>query len=198
MADAYYLKLMGFPELRRPDGRPVKLKVRKHLALLIYLLMDGREVYFRDELAELFWPEVPEENSRHSLSMAFSVLRGLFGPGCIRGTHSEIQFTPPGLTLDLDRLEAGDILGTETSQPLEIDGFLRDFQIDDAPTFQHWRDRRHAQLLPLIQAGILTLTDQARRSADMPRMMSLADRLLAIDPLAEEGIRARMEAFAMQ
>src|SRR5262249_53075810 len=35
VAETYYLKLLGFPELRRPDGRPVKLKERKHLALLI-------------------------------------------------------------------------------------------------------------------------------------------------------------------
>ncbi|HEY9383755.1 MAG TPA: AAA family ATPase, partial [Gemmatimonadales bacterium] len=198
MAETYFLKLMGFPELHRPDGRPVKLKVRKHLALLIYLVMDGRALYFRDELAELLWPGVPAENSRHSLSMAFSVLRGLFGADCIKGNHAEVQFRAPRLGLDLDRIEAGEILGSATALPLEVDGFLRGFHIEDAPAFQHWRDRRHAQLLPLIQAAMLTLVDQARRSADLSRMLAMADRLLALDPLAEEGIRARMEAFAIQ
>jgi DNA-binding SARP family transcriptional activator len=198
MSERYHLKLLGFPELRRPDGRPVKLKVRKHLALLIYLVVDAREQYYRDELAELLWPEVPEENSRHSLSMAFSVLRSLFGPTCVQGNHAVVRFAVSGLSLDLEQLERGDILGSETCPPLEVDGFLRDFHIEDAPAFQHWRDRRNAQLLPMMQAGILMLIDQARRSGDMPRIMALADRLLALDPLAEEGIRARMEAFAMQ
>jgi DNA-binding SARP family transcriptional activator len=100
VAETYYLKLLGFPELRRADGRPVKLKVRKHLALLIYLVVDGREVYFRDELADLLWPDVPEENSRHSLSMAFSVLRGLFGSDCIGGNHAEVRFQLPAITTD--------------------------------------------------------------------------------------------------
>ncbi len=198
MADCWYLKLMGFPELRRPDGRVVKLKVRKHLGLLIYLVLDERGLYPRDELADFLWPEVPDGNSRHSLSMGFSVLRGLFGPATIRGNHAEVEFQRPNLILDLDRLESGDVLGSDTAEPLEVDGFLRGFAIDDAPAFQHWCDRRNAQLLPLLQAGILTLIDQARRSGNMSRMMALADRLLALDPLAEEGIRARMEAFAMQ
>ncbi len=198
VAEAYYLKLLGFPELRRPDGRQVKLKVRKHLALLIYLVVDGREVYYRDELAELLWPGVPEENSRHSLSMAFSVLRGLFGSDCIGGNHAEVRFQAPPLATDLDQLEGGEVLGTEVVPPLEVDAFVRDFVIEDAPAFQHWRDRRNAQLLPMLQAAVMVLTDQARRSADMPRMLALADRLLALDPLSEEGVRARMEAFAMQ
>ncbi|HTL05529.1 MAG TPA: AAA family ATPase, partial [Gemmatimonadales bacterium] len=198
MAETFYLKLMGIPELRRPDGRPLKLKVRKHLALLVYLVMDERPVHLRDELAELLWPGVPEENSRHSLSMAFTVLRGIFGAECLTGNHAEIRFRPPRLVRDLDRLEAGELLAEAGQPSLEVDGFLRGFHIDDAPQFQHWRDRRHAQLLPLIQAALLTLVDQARRSADLPGMLALADRLLVLDPLAEEAVRARMEALALQ
>ena len=198
MAETYCLKLLGFPELRRADGRLVKLKVRKHLALLIYLVVDGREVYFRDELADLLWPEVPEENSRHSLSMAFSVLRGLFGSDCIGGNHAEVRFLAPAITTDLDQLEQGEVLAGESAPRLEVDAFLRDFHIEDAPAFQHWRDRRNAQLLPMLQSALMVLADQARRSADMPGMLALAERLLALDPLSEEGVRAQMEAFAMQ
>lgn len=198
MGESFYLKLLGFPELRRPDGRPVKLKVRKHLALLIYLVMDADVVHLRDELVDLFWPEVPTSNGRHSLSMAFSVLRGIFGVDCVRGNHAGVEFVAPGLTLDLDRLKAYQILGTGTIPPLDIEGFLQGFHLEGAPAFQHWRDRRQAHLLPMIQAGLLMLTDEARRGGDTPRMMALADRLLTLDPLTEEGIRARMEAFAMQ
>src|SRR5258705_13886776 len=61
-----------------------------------------------------------------------------------------------------------------------------------------WRARRQPPLLRMIEAGLLPLVDRARRSGDMARVMALADRLLTQDPLAEEGIRARMEAFAMQ
>ena len=198
MAEPYYLKLMGFPELRRPDGQPVRLKVRKHLALLIYLVIDAKAMHSRDELVELLWPDVPIANGRHSLSMAFSVLRSLFGSACIRGNHSEVGFVSPGLQLDLDRLQSYQILGGEVAEPLEIDGFLQGFEIEDAPGFQHWRDRRNARLLPMIRSGLLLLTDEARRSGDLVRLQNLADRLLGLDPLAEEGVRARMEVFALE
>src|SRR5262249_13545790 len=88
--------------------------------------------------------------------------------------------------------------GGEVMPELEVDAFLRDFLIEDAPAFQHWRDRRNAQLLPMLQSAIMVLTDQARRSADMPRMLALAGRLVSLAPLLGGSIRAQMEAFAMQ
>src|SRR5438552_13656879 len=124
MSEAFQLNLIGTPELRRADGRVVELKVRKHLALLIYLVVDGRRVYPREELVDLLWPGVPEVNGRHSLSMAFSVIRSLLGSDSIRGNRSEIEFAADGLVLDLERLQRGEVLATVVVPALEIDRFL--------------------------------------------------------------------------
>jgi DNA-binding SARP family transcriptional activator/tetratricopeptide (TPR) repeat protein len=193
-----FLKTLGFPELREPDGRPLKLKVRKHLALLIYLAVDYRGTHRREELIELFWGNVDLERGRHSLSVALSVLRTALGADAIHSTNSHVNLVRTALALDLDLLGRGEILGNSICLPIEVDRFLLDFEIDDAPAFQHWRDRQFTQLLPAIQAGLLTLIDHARRSGDMTRMLTLAERLLALDPLAEEGIRAKMHALAMK
>ncbi len=198
MGDRFFLKTLGPPELTGADGRAFRFKVRKHLALLIYLAVDYRGGHTRDALVELFWSGVDAERGRHSLSVALSVLRCALGPGAIQATNTRIRLSRGVVTLDLDLLERGAILGEGELPPIEVDRFLPDFEIDDAPAFQHWRDRQNAQLLPAIQTAFLTLTDQARRSGDMRRVQAFAERLLALDPLSEEGIRARMLALAMQ
>lgn len=198
MSAVPFLKTLGLPELREPDGRPLRMKVRKHLALLIYIAVDYRGSHRREELVELFWGDVEPERGRHSLSVALSVLRAVVGADAIQSTNSHVSLVRTALALDLDLLGRGEILGKGNSPPIDVDRFLLDFEIDDAPAFQHWRDRQFTQLLPTIQAGLLTLIDHARRSGDMIRVLTLAERLLALDSLAEEGIRAKMHALAMQ
>ncbi|HSE54065.1 MAG TPA: AAA family ATPase, partial [Gemmatimonadales bacterium] len=189
---------MGYPELRSLDGGLVRLKVRKHLALLVYFAVEGRTYHRREKLVDLLWSGVPIANGRHSLSMALTVLRSILGPGAIRSSASQVKVLPGAVTLDLERLFAGEVYSPDEAFPLEVAGFLQEFEIADAPAFQDWRDRQQAQLLPSIQAGLLAMIDHARRSGELPRVMTLAERLLALDPLAEEGIRARMEASALR
>ena len=198
MGGSCFLKCMGYPGLYGPDGHSYKLKVRKHLALLVYLAVEERSAQRRDALVELFWSGASPEGGRHSLSTALSVLRGLLGSGVLRADATHVRLARGAVTLDLDRLEQGELLGDAVTPPLEVDGFLLDFDILDAPAFMRWRDHQHELLLPVIQSGLLTLADHARRSGDIARVMALADRVLSLDPLAEEGIRAKMEAFAMR
>jgi DNA-binding SARP family transcriptional activator/tetratricopeptide (TPR) repeat protein len=192
-----YLKTLGYPELRSSDGLAIKLKVRKHLALLIYLAVDQRHAHRREALVQLLWGGVSEAKGRHSLSMGLSVLRSVLGSGAVRSTSSAVRLDRGTVSLDLTVLTHGNIIAGHPSAPLDVDGFLAGFEIEDAPDFRHWRDMMHAQLLPGIQAGVVTLVDHARRSGNVPQVMRHADRLLALDDLSEEGIRAKMEAFAL-
>ena len=197
MADPFYLKVMGTPELLDPFGRRIKFRVRKHLALLIYLVLDGRGSYRREHLAELLWP-LSREKGGQSLSMACSVLRSVLGPDCMRGLKSIAQFALPRIVTDLQRLERRELFGSELDPPLEVDGLLRDFDLDDAPEFQHWVDRKRAEFLPSLKAGLAAFIDQARRTGDTRAMQGFADRLIELDSLSETATAARMEAFAMQ
>jgi DNA-binding SARP family transcriptional activator/tetratricopeptide (TPR) repeat protein len=197
MADPYYLKVMGTPGLFDPFGRPLRFKVRKHFGLLIYVVLDGRSTHRRDLLVDLLWPRSSEKGSQ-SLSMAFSVFRATFGPECVLGKKDIAQFALPDMVTDLQRLERRDLFGSPLDSPLEVDGLLRDFDIAGAPEFQHWVDRKRAELLPAIKAGLLTFIREARRSGDTTAMRNYADRLLDLDHLSEDGVAARMEAFAMQ
>ena len=197
MADPFYLKVMGSPELLDPFGRRVRFKVRKHLALLIYLTLETRPAFRRDHLVELLWPRSNGKGSQ-SLSMGFSVFRAIFGAECVRGKKDIAQFVGPVIVTDLQRLERRELFGTEIDAPLEVDGLLRDFDIADAPGFQHWLDGKRAELLPPIKTALSAFIDRARRSGDAGAMTVFAERLLSLDQLAEEGIIARMESFALQ
>src|SRR5438270_4093520 len=56
---AFSLQTLGFPEIQG-DNRPIKLNLRKGLALLIYLA-EARGAVARDVAATLLWPDAPRE-----------------------------------------------------------------------------------------------------------------------------------------
>lgn len=174
----------------------MRLKVRKHLGLLVYLALEPHTPHRRERLADLLWPNVSPSDGRHSLATAVSVLRAKLGRDVIRGDRDNIQFVPTGFALDLDRLAAGKILGDEFTPPLEIAGFLEDFDIGDAPEFMHWRERQRAKWLPQVRDALVLLINRCRRTGDFKGIERLGDSLLDIDELSEDGVRAKMEARA--
>lgn len=196
MAASHYLRCLGVPELRAPDGQPIRFRTRKHFALFIYLAVEPPQAHRRDRLAELLWPRVSEPEARHSLATAVSTFRNRLGPRSVKADRDHLQLSIPGLELDLARLERGDVLGDEFTHPLDIANFLDQFEPTDATEFLHWRDRQQARLFPAIREGLLKLIDRCRRTGNFRQIEVLADRLLSIDHLSEDGIRAKMEARA--
>ena len=100
------------------------------------------------------------------------------------------------LRTDLERLERGEVLATDLLPALEVDAFLEDFEISDAPAFNHWRDQQRARLWPVIEAALVRQMDHCRRTGDFTGIVALADRTLSHNPLSEAAVRARIEARA--
>ena len=69
--------LLGPPEVTL-DGKPVLIKRRLNRALLFYLAAQAYPVT-REEVCDLFWPDVPEETARKNLREALSRLRTAIG-----------------------------------------------------------------------------------------------------------------------
>lgn len=190
-----YLRCLGQPSLFAPSGEPIRFRTRKHLALLIYLAVEAK-THRRERLAELLWPNVSPTEGRHSLATALSTLRPRLGPGALESSRDHVHLTPGRIELDLDRLQAGEVLGTEVTSPLEVAAFLDGFDIVDSSEFNHWKDRQQGRLLPMIKDALVLLIDRCRRTGDSRQIERLADRMLALDELSEEAIRAKMEARA--
>ena len=140
MPSPYSLRCLGTVELRSPGGDLVRLRTRKHIALLVFLAVEARISHRRERLADLLWPGASAAEGRHSLATALSVLRGRFGTEGFESGRDNVRFTSTDLTLDLDRLAKGDVLETEFIPALDVAPFLEDFEIDDAPGFHIWRD----------------------------------------------------------
>jgi DNA-binding SARP family transcriptional activator/tetratricopeptide (TPR) repeat protein len=199
MVDAsYHLKVLGYPELRSGSGQAVQLKVRKHLALLVYLAVDDRTWHRRDALAELLWHSVSSERGRHSLSMALSVLRSALGRGSIAVKASCLRLRRGLLSIDLSTLRKSQTDAEVHHEPQEIERFLEGFELPHCPAFQHWREAIDAATTPLLRTRLHTAIFRAREAGNADALLRVGAYLSNLDPLDEEGIRARMEGLALQ
>jgi DNA-binding SARP family transcriptional activator len=197
MEPRHHLRCLGQPALFAPNGEPIRFRTKKHLALLVHLAVDSHRTHRRDRLAEFLWPRAETAEARHSLATALSILRPRIGLEALETTRDHVRIHGERLTLDLDRLLARDILGTETTGMLDVASFLDGFDIPDAPEFAMWKDREQARLLPMIKDALVVLIERCRRTGDSRQIEQLADRMLLLDELSEEAIRAKMEARAM-
>jgi DNA-binding SARP family transcriptional activator/tetratricopeptide (TPR) repeat protein/type II secretory pathway predicted ATPase ExeA len=190
-----FLRCLGQPALFASNGEPIRFRTRKHLALLVYIAVENRS-HRRDRLAELLWPKVSGTEARHSLATALSVLRPRLGLDGLETSRDHVRLVPGRVTLDLDRLQSGDVLGSEMTEPLQVAAFLDGFDIVDSVEFTLWKDQQQARLLPVIKDALLILIDRCRRTGDTRQIEQVADRMLALDYLCEDAIRAKMEARA--
>jgi DNA-binding SARP family transcriptional activator len=147
MESQRYLRCLGQPALFTATGEPIRFRTRKHLALLVYLAVEARS-HRRDRLAELLWPKVSASEARHSLATALSTLRPRLGLEGLESGRDHVRLAPGRVVLDLERLQSGDVLGSEVTGPLEVAAFLEGFDIIDSAEFTHWKDRQQARLLP--------------------------------------------------
>ncbi len=196
MPPRYFLRCLGTPELRGPTGEPIRFRTRKHLALLVYLAVEPRQPHRRDRLADLLWPGASLPEARHSLATALSVIRGKLGPRTYESTRDTVRFLAPELEVDLERLGRGEVLGDDVTPPMEMGGFLSEFDVVRAPEYMLWRDQKQAHWWPAIRKGFIVQMDRCRRTGAFARIEPLADRLLVLDALSEEAIRAKMEGRA--
>jgi DNA-binding SARP family transcriptional activator len=195
MGNPAYLRCLGQPALLDASGTPIRLRTQKQLALLIYLVLEGRTPVRRDRLADLLWSNVGIKEARHSMGTALWGLRNRVGPKAFPGNAYTLRTTVQ-LDCDLDRLRRGEVLETEFLPALEVDAFLEDFEIPDAPPFNHWRDQQRARLWPAIEAALVRQMDHCRRTGDFIGIEPLAERTLRHNALSEAAIRARIEARA--
>jgi DNA-binding SARP family transcriptional activator/tetratricopeptide (TPR) repeat protein len=189
------IRCLGRPALLDGFGAPIRLRTQKQLALLVYLALEGRTPVRRDRLADLLWPGVAIREGRHSMACAISALRNRVDPEGFPGDNQSVRMTAE-LRIDLERLERGDVLATDLLPSLEVDAFLEDFEIPDAPAFNHWRDQQRARLWPAIEDALVRQMDHCRRTGNFTGIVVLADRTLLHNPLSEAAVRARIEARA--
>src|SRR6185295_13580346 len=88
----FSLQTLGYPEIRA-DDRPIKLNLRKGLALLIYLA-ETQGAVARDVMATLLWPESPRETARARLRRMLHRIELALGQHVFETDRTSVRWSP--------------------------------------------------------------------------------------------------------
>ena len=201
----------GYPQLWL-DGRPAALKLKRGLALLVYLSELGRKVA-RSHLAELLWPDAAPELGRTRLRRLSHEVNAVLGIDLLAGDNDALWLAgaDPSLASDVAAVRAlalqlltapaGTTDGAADGavwQRLcapEAPGLLEGFELASDP-FMAWCDGRRAELRQLLVRALTRLAAQAQRRGAAAQAAEAAAALIRLDPLADAGHAALLAARA--
>lgn len=209
MAKMLRLTLLGESSITL-DGAPVDLPLAKAQGLLFYLAVTGRTIP-RSALVDLFWSELAPEDARRNLRVALTKLRQVLGDH-LQVTRTALALEPASAYwLDVKEfIERTQVADHSTDAPLSTaqageltaalalyqGDFLADFAVANAPLFDEWvlleRERLHRLAL---QTGACLLRHYAA-SREALAGVTLARRLLALEPWHESLHRWLMQLLA--
>lgn len=191
------IRLLGSP-LIQIDDQSVRIRLRKGLALLAFLAVEGGKQR-RDRLAALLWPGYRQQGARGNLRRTLSTLNQSLPGTWFHTTRQTIGLDPEAdIRIDVQELRALSP-GTASMQKLAaaadlIRGpFLDGFSLDDAPEFDSWQSQESQywsrQAGHLFERLIRHHVDQQTWTEGIVP----ARRWVALDPLNEEAHRLLMQ-----
>lgn len=179
------LRACGYPELH-VDGRPVALKLKRGLALLVYLSELGGKAA-RAQLAELLWPDAAAELGRARLrrlchevntTLALELLAGdgdavwlAGGEGTLRSDVARLH----AIARRVLRTSAGDAAPSDDMAPAldalcapQAAGLLDGFELP-SDSFMAWRDSRRAEHQQLLVRALSVAAAQCQARGEAER-----------------------------
>ena len=185
------VRLLGIPTVFDSAGTEVRLRSKKQLGVLLYLVMDGRDrPVSRDALMEAFWPDVARERAYHSLCQAVTHLRAAFGPDAVYRKGDGLQLMAPVRT-DIESLatehERGDL-----THP------LREVEWWGGVELEHWVERSRTRCRRLAEGALREGIAVHRRAGATLRVHRCAELLYELDPLSEPAVLALAERELLQ
>src|SRR5262249_50608184 len=132
------LQTLGYPEIRG-DAGPIRLNLRKGLALLVYLA-EMKGAVARDVLATLLWPEVPAETGRTRLRRMLHRIESALGEPVFETDRTSVRWSASvELKVDSQSFErACDRSAFEEACLFYRDDFLAGFAPEGCPGFDDW------------------------------------------------------------
>lgn len=182
---AFSLGTFGFPEVRA-DGRPIKLALRKGLALLVYL-GEARSAVAREMMATLLWPETPRETGLARLRRLLHRVELALGQSVFETDRTSLRWSPDvELQLDSHLFEEACDRGAFEQACLVYRGdFLAGFSPEDCPEFDDWVFFRREALRGRLVHALERLVQDKNTAGDHSAATAHAQRLVELDPLSE-------------
>ena len=181
----FSLQTLGFPEIHG-DNRPIKLNLRKGLALLIYLAEAQRAVS-RDVIATLLWPESPRETARARLRRMLHHIELTLGQHIFETDRTSVRWSPAvELKVNSHLFESACDGGAFEEACLCYRGdFLAGFSLVDCPEFDDWAFYRREALRGRLMHGLERLVQDKNAAGEHFAATAHAGRLVELDPLSE-------------
>jgi len=181
----FSLQTLGFPEIHA-DGRPIRLNLRKGLALLIYLA-EAQSAVARDVMATLLWPESPSETARARLRRMLHRIELVLGQPVFETDRASLRWSPAvELKVDSQLFESACERGDfEEACRLYRADFLAAFSISDCAEFDDWAFYRREALRGRLMHGLERLVQDKTAAGDHFAATAHAGRLVELDPLSE-------------
>lgn len=183
-----HLGLFGTARVTR-DGRDVPLPVRKTLALIVYLCLEGRSS--RARLAELFWGGLDEATARRNLRHALYRLRaaGLGDVLVADGEHVALAGVGSDLQVFERALASGDLV---KAHALRTGPLFDALELEDAAEFDDWLRARREQFLRTWRTAMTRHAAQLEGKGDLAGAVAVNLRMLDDDALQESTYRDLM------
>jgi predicted ATPase/DNA-binding SARP family transcriptional activator len=209
------LTLFGSPQVDL-GGSPRAFRLRKELALLVYLAVEQQRPQSRETLVGLFWPELPEAAARNNLRVALANLRRLLDDAeghFIYADRQHVQFRATSRhQLDVARFRAavkavaahghGAVEGCESCLALLAEAadryrgdFLAGFSLPDGGAFEAWASLQREQLHRQALDALETLARAHELKGDHGAQVTLGRRQLALEPWREQAHAAVMRGL---
>jgi TolB-like protein/regulator of sirC expression with transglutaminase-like and TPR domain len=196
------LRLFGRFAVTAGNDKLVKIAGKKNQALLAYLAANVDRAQPRERLAGLLWGDRLDEQARQSLRQAISKLRkdlGDTGEKLFLIDGDDITLNNEAVCVDVEKFEK--LAATESSEALEEaatlygGAFLDGFDIKEKE-FEDWIRSERLRFSELAADVLAKLSRYQAGSGDADVAIQTAKRLIAVDPLSEEGHRALMRLYA--
>lgn len=182
---AFSLGTFGFPEVH-VDGRPIKLALRKGLALLVYL-GEARGAVARETMATLLWPETPRETSLARLRRLLHRVELALGQSVFETDRTSLRWSSDiEVQLDSQLFEqACDRGAFEQACLIYCGDFLAGFAPEECPEFDDWAFFRREALRGRLVHALERLVQDKNAAGDHFAATVHAQRLVELDPLSE-------------
>ena len=182
---AFSLGTFGFPEVHA-DGRPIKLALRKGLALLVYLA-EAKGAVARDVIATQLWPEADRETGLARLRRLLHRIELALGEPVFETDRTSVRWSPEiELQVDTHLFESACDRGAfEEACRIYHGDFLAGFSPEDSAEFDDWAFFRREALRGRLVHALERLVQDKNAAGDHFAATAHAGRLVELDPLSE-------------
>ena len=198
------LTLLGGFQARLGSGAVLRLRTRHTQALLAYLALPSGRAQPRDKLAALLWGHLAQDEARNRLRQALFALRRALAPAhlsCLRVDGDALVLDPAGV--EVDALVFEELVRKGSPDDLERAAILYHGDLlqglpaqgPHPSAFEEWLAGERERLRELVLEALAKLIN-VQRSESPERALSIALRLLALDPLQEATHRTAMRLHA--